>query len=142
MKDKDNGSNPVQKMMPKVEHMASAVMEKVSEFGESVSDTANTVMGRVSEFGGTVSDRANAAVTSVGGSMKGLAGTLREKSPDVVAPYAERAAVGLEQAGAYLKKESIGEILDDFVSLVQRHPVPLLMFGIGLGYMLSRRRKG
>jgi len=123
MKDKGNGTNPIAKMMPKAEHMASAVMERVSEFGD------------------TVSDKANAAVTGMGGSMTDLASTLREKSPEAVAPYVQKAAAGLEQAGAYLKRESIGEIVDDFVSLVQRHPLPLLMVGIGIGFVLSRRRR-
>lgn len=151
----DAVASKAESMANTVKDRAHELREKASEFGETlsekastamhtVSDKANTAMHTVSDKAssamGTVTEKANSAMTSMGESMTGLAETIREKSPEAVAPYARRAAAGLEQAGTYLEQGTIGDMVDDITGLVHRHPLLVLVTGLGLGYMLSRRR--
>jgi hypothetical protein len=121
MTAKDNNKTSAQGMLATAEHLASTVKEKASELG------------------GNVSEKANAAVSNVGETMTGLAGALRDKAPAAVAPYVEKAAAGLEHTGAYLKKGTVGELVDDFSSLIHRHPVPVLLTGVAVGFLMARK---
>ena len=50
------------------------------------------------------------------------------------------AASELEKAGSYLKKRNIEDIGGDFTGLIRKYPVQSAMVGLGLFYLLSRRR--
>jgi uncharacterized protein YjbJ (UPF0337 family) len=50
------------------------------------------------------------------------------------------AAKHLEAAGAYLQEKRLADIATDFARLVRKYPVQSLLFGLGLGYLLTRRR--
>lgn len=158
----NNVKNMSEAVVSKAENLAGTVKDKAyelrdkaSELGENLSEKASTAMHTASDKAssamhtvsdkasvamGTVTDKANSAMTSMGESMTGLAETLREKAPVAVAPYARRAAASLEQAGTYLEQGTIGDMVDDITGLVHRHPLLVLVTGLGLGYMLSRRR--
>src|SRR6266542_2414732 len=44
----------------------------------------------------------------------------------------------LEGAGAYLQEKGMGQITGDLTALVRRYPVPSLLIGLGIGYLLGR----
>lgn len=50
------------------------------------------------------------------------------------------AAKRLEAAGSYLQEKRLADIANDFVGLVRKYPVQSLLFGLGLGYLLTRSR--
>lgn len=111
-------------VMVQAEHLASAVKDGVVHAGESVSATANS------------------AVASVGGTMSGMANSIRQHTPAAVAPYTEKATAGLQHAGEYLQHGSIGGMAEDLTQVVRRHPVPSLLIGATLGFLLGRKLRG
>jgi hypothetical protein len=97
------------------------------------------MLSQVEHLAVTIKDKANAAVAGVGETMSGMAESLRGHSPASLAPYTEKAAAGLEQAGSYLKRGSIGGIVDDLSGIIRRHPVPAMLTGVAVGFMLARK---
>jgi hypothetical protein len=51
---------------------------------------------------------------------------------------ADRTARGLEDAGRYLQEEGLSGMADDFTDLIRRNPIPAVLIGIGLGFMIAR----
>lgn len=100
-------------------------------------DLATTVKDKASQFGTTVSDKANAAVTSVGEKMSDMGHALSEKLPTSLAPYAD----SIEKAGQYLQRQDLGDFVDDVSGIIRRHPMPAMMTGIALGFLLARTAK-
>lgn len=48
------------------------------------------------------------------------------------------AAKRLETAASYLRENRLADIAADFAGLVRKYPVQSLLFGLGLGYLLTR----
>jgi hypothetical protein len=100
---------------------------------------ASTVREKASELGSQVSERANAAVTSMGGTISQVANQLRGGNiPSSVAPYADRAAESLDRAGQYLQQRELSDFVDDVSGMIRRNPIPSVLTGIALGFLLAR----
>jgi ElaB/YqjD/DUF883 family membrane-anchored ribosome-binding protein len=97
--------------------------------GEAVSNAA-TAAGK----------SADKLASATGASVKHLGETIREKGPqDGVLAGATR-AVGntLEEGGKYLEQEGISGMMDDVTELIRRNPVPAVLVGIGIGFLIGR----
>jgi hypothetical protein len=117
-----------------VEEAAESLRDKAEHFASNVKDKA-------SELGSTVADRANSAVNTVGERISDVAGALRDKAPSSLAPYADRAADTLERAGSYLQHSDFGDFFDDVSGIIRRHPVPAMLTGVALGFILARNSR-
>jgi hypothetical protein len=47
-------------------------------------------------------------------------------------------AKGLEQGGRYLQKEGVTGMADDLSDMIRRNPIPAVLVGIGIGFMLAQ----
>jgi len=47
-------------------------------------------------------------------------------------------AHGFERTGQYLKDEGFTGMANDLTEMVRRNPLPALIFGIGVGFILAR----
>ena len=47
-------------------------------------------------------------------------------------------ASGLESTGQYLEKEGLQGMAEDVQGLIRRNPLPAVLLGIGLGYIIAR----
>jgi uncharacterized protein YjbJ (UPF0337 family) len=86
--------------------------------------------------------QASHATTAVGEKIGSLADVIREKAPHegAVGTAATAVAEKLDVAGSYLQKRSLEHIGGDLTALIRRHPVPSLLIGLGIGYLLGRTR--
>ena len=77
---------------------------------------------------------------SLGDQLESLAGVIRNYAPRTgsVSQAAMMAADQLEEAGYYLREESIQGMMDTVARLVRRYPLQSLLIGAGVGYLLSR----
>jgi hypothetical protein len=84
--------------------------------GETVRATAQDVASRLTEAAGGVTakaqETASTAASTVTDTVKGT--------------------------GAYLQGKDMGQITGDLTALVQRYPIPSLLIGLGIGYLLGR----
>jgi hypothetical protein len=104
------------------------------------SEVASNVTDKAKQAAADLGKRAEDATHTVGGGMKDLAGTIREKSPreGVFGSAASSVASGLECGGQYLQEQGVGGIAEDVTNLIRRNPIPALLIGIGLGFFLAR----
>ena len=95
---------------------------------------------KAKDVASAVGDKADTAVSSVGGGMQSLAGTIRDKGPSsgVLGGAASGVASALDTSGRYLEEQGLSGIADDMTHLIRRHPIPAVLIGIGLGYLLAR----
>jgi uncharacterized protein YjbJ (UPF0337 family) len=88
----------------------------VSRVGETVRATAQDVASRLTESAGEVT----------------------AKAQETAATAASAVADTVKGAGAYLQEKGMGQITGDLTALVRRYPVPSLLIGLGIGYLLGR----
>lgn len=117
----------------KAKDMTAASMEKAKEMASSAANAAGNAAT-------SVGHKAEEATSAVGSGMKALASTLHDKGPrDGMTGQASRSvAEALESSGRYLEEHGLQGIGDDLTNLVRRNPLPALLIGIGVGYMLAR----
>jgi hypothetical protein len=84
--------------------------------------------------------QAERAVGAVGSGMQSLAQNIREHSPEsgVVGSAASAVADTLERGGRYLETENLRGMGQDLTNLIRRNPIPALLIGVGLGFLLAR----
>jgi hypothetical protein len=120
------------------------VMDKAKDVASQVADRAKDVASgvaqRASDAASTVGQRAEDAASSVGGGMRSLAGTIREHTPreGMLGSASSAVSSTLESGGRYLQEEGLSGLLDDLTNLVRRNPIPALLVGIGIGFLLAR----
>jgi hypothetical protein len=69
-----------------------------------------------------------------------VAGTLRERGPQdgMLGTASGAVADRLDTAGRYLQEEGLVGMAEDVTELIRRNPIPAMLVGIGLGFMLAR----
>jgi hypothetical protein len=87
-----------------------------------------------------VGHRADEAAAAVGGGMKSLAGTIRENTPQggMFRSASGTVADTLEDSGRYLQEHGLSGLGRDLTNIVRRNPLPALLIGIGLGYLIAQ----
>jgi len=103
-------------------------------------DIAGNVADRAKDFAGNVGQRAEDGLGAVASGISSLAGTIRENTPQsgVLHDVGARVAEGLETSGRYLEREGFSGMADDLTDLIRRNPIPALLVGVGLGFLLAR----
>jgi hypothetical protein len=113
------------------------VAETVKDKAKQAAEFAREKAGQAGEF---VRDKAEQATTSAGKGMETLAGTIRDKGPQ--SGFMGRATSGvadtLDRTGQYLEEKGLGGMANDLTNLIRNHPLPAVLVGIGLGFMLAR----
>lgn len=101
---------------------------------------AETVGNKAKQAGEFVRDKADQAISSAGKGMESLAGTIREKGPQegILGRANSTVAGALDSTGKYLDEHGVGDMVGDMTSLIKNHPVPAILIGIGVGFMLAR----
>lgn len=135
-----HASDPINK----AENAGATVMDKAKEMASSavdtVKDAASSVAHSIGEAGSAVGDKANEATSAVGGGMKSLAGTIRQHRPHegMLGTASASVADSLESGGRYLQEEGLRGMADDVTNMIRRNPIPALLIGIGLGFLLAK----
>lgn len=87
-----------------------------------------------------MAEHVNEATAAVGSSLKSLAGAIREHTPHegVLGTASSAVANTLESGGRYLQHEGLSGIAADVTNLIRRNPIPAVLVGIGLGFLLAK----
>jgi hypothetical protein len=144
----------------------STAKDKVQNFGNSVgqaaTNAANNAADNVKNAAGYVQDRAKDAAcqvsksaedaasyfgqraedatTAVGGRLKAAGDALRHNVPQdgTLGQASSAVAKTLEDTGSYLEREGLQGISHDMTNLIKRNPIPALLIGVGLGFLVAR----
>jgi uncharacterized protein YjbJ (UPF0337 family) len=79
-------------------------------------------------------------ISAVGEKMGSLAGVIREKAPHegTMGTTATTVAEKLDAAGSYLQAKNLDHMMGDLSDVLRRYPIPSLLVGLGIGYLLAR----
>jgi hypothetical protein len=112
-------------------------MDKAEQAGTDALDKARDAMGSAGE---AVGQAADAGAAAVGGGMKSLAGTVRQQGPHegMLGDATTAVAKGLEQGGKYLQNEGLTGMAEDLGELIKRNPIPAVLVGVGIGFILAQ----
>jgi ElaB/YqjD/DUF883 family membrane-anchored ribosome-binding protein len=116
-----------------LEHQASNIADQAKSVAQNVGDKAK-------QAGEYVRDKADQGTSQVGKGMESLAGTIRDQGPKsgLLGKATSGVADTLDSAGRYLDQQGMSGMVDDLTSMIKNHPVPAMLIGIGLGFMLAR----
>jgi hypothetical protein len=130
---------------------SSAVAEKGKEAAESAqgfvagaAEKAKEVAAAAAQKAGDaasfIGEKAEQATAGVGCGMESLAGTVREHTPvsGMLHSAGEAVASTLESGGRFLQQEGLKGMAEDFTGLIRRNPIPAVLVGIGLGFLIAR----
>jgi hypothetical protein len=124
------GTGPITE---KAREAASTVAEKGKEMASSAAQTAQEAATHAGQ-------RADEATASVGHGIRSFAGALREKLPHegMLGSASSTVADTLDRSGRYLEEEGLRGLASDVTDLVRRYPIPALLIGLGIGYLIAR----
>jgi hypothetical protein len=128
----------------KAKDLACAVGQTASDVASNIGHKAGEMASTVSEKAGnvasTIGQKAEDTTAAVGSGMKNLAGTLREKLPHegMLGSASSAIASTLESSGRYLQEEGLRGMASDLTNLIRRNPIPALLVGIGIGFLIAR----
>jgi len=117
----------------KAKDTASGLMEKARDAASNVGQTASNVASNVGQ-------KAESATASMGSGIRSMAETVREKGPEsgFLGSASKSVAGALEGAGSYLEEKNLSGMADDLTNMIRRNPIPALLVGVGLGFLLAR----
>jgi uncharacterized protein YjbJ (UPF0337 family) len=125
------------------DHAEQEVERRLKEFGDKTSGVVANITAKAQELGATAANKANEAATVVGEKIGSLANVIRENAPHegAVATAATAVVDGLESASSYLREKKFEHLAKDVTALIRTYPVQSLLMGVGLGYLLARRKR-
>jgi uncharacterized protein YjbJ (UPF0337 family) len=108
--------------------------------GASQEGTAEDAKKTVEETAASAAAMASQPISAVGEKIGSLAGVLREKAPHegAVGTAATTVAEKLDAAGSYLQERNVDHMMSDLSGMIRRYPVPSLLVGLGIGYLIAR----
>jgi len=112
-------------------------LKKAQQVGSEAADKAKDA---VKAAGEAVGEAADAGAAAVGGGLKSLAGTIRQQGPHEgsLGEATSVVAKGLEKSGRYLQDEGLSGMAEDLSELIRRNPIPAVLVGVGIGFMLAQ----
>jgi len=133
----ERGKEAVGEATQRAKEEGASMMEKVKD---TVKDTASQVGQTVGNVATTVGHKAEDATASVGKGMENLGRKVREKGPEsgFLGKATEGIAGALETGGKYLGDKNLSGMGEDITNLIRRNPLPAVLLGIGLGFLLAR----
>jgi len=95
------------------------------------------------EMAASAADKAAQSMSAVGEKIGSLADVIRDKAPHegAMGSAATTVANKLEAAGSYLQEKKVDHMVGDLTSMIRRYPIPALLIGLGLGYLLAGRTR-
>jgi len=127
-----------------VKNVAGEAYDKAKGVAGDAYDKAKDLAGKAGDATSsamhTVGQKADDVVSAVGGKVQGLAGSVRDAGPKegMLGTATRAVADTMENTGKYLENQGVSGMMGDFTDLIKRNPVPALLIGIGVGYLLGR----
>ncbi len=125
--------------MATANHRQKPVGSSFEEQSRSTCDSPS-IVSKARDAANYVSAKAEQATKAVGAGLESLGGMIREHEPSQGAAHdaGEAVADKLKGAGRYLEGHGLSGIGEDVTNLIRQNPVPALLIGIGIGFLISR----
>jgi hypothetical protein len=72
--------------------------------------------------------------------MQTAADRVREYTPDsgMLGSASRGVADAIDSAGKYVEDKNLSGMMDDMTGLIKRNPIPALLLGLGIGFLIGR----
>jgi hypothetical protein len=121
-------------------NMADHAKDLAADAAAKAKEVGSTVAQKVGDASSYIGKKADDATSAVGSGMKSVAGAIRDKTPDngMIGAAGSAVASTLEQGGRYLEEQGLSGVGNDLTNLIRRNPLPAVLIGIGVGYLVAR----
>lgn len=118
----------------------SSVESAATQAGESVQQAASAAMNKGQELASTASKRMDEATAALGERVRSAGSSLRERGPHdgMLGTATSSVADSLEHTGRYIQEEGLVGMAEDVTELIRRNPIPAMLVGVGIGYLLAK----
>jgi hypothetical protein len=122
-----------------VGNLADKAREAEGQVADRVKDFASQSADRAKDFGKSATNMADSATAKVGSRVESMADKLRDSAPreGMVHDAATKVADTLEKGGRYLQAEGLSGMAGDLTNVIRRNPIPAVLVGIGVGYLIA-----
>jgi ElaB/YqjD/DUF883 family membrane-anchored ribosome-binding protein len=119
---------------------AHAVGQKAGQAAQAVGQAAQAVGHSAEQAAHAVGHKAEDATAAVGSGFQTLADKVRQQGPDhgMLGKATQTVASSLDDAGKYIEDKNLSGMVDDVSGLIKRNPIPALLVGIGVGFLIGR----
>ncbi len=107
---------------------------------QKAKDAAGPLTQKAGEAASMVGRKVDDATSAVGASVSSFADRLRSSAPQegMLGQAAQGVADTLKQGGRYLQEGGLSGMVEDVGDLIRRNPVPAVLIGLGLGFLIGR----
>jgi hypothetical protein len=118
----------------------SAVQDAAHAAGQKAQELAHTAGEKVRDATHSAGHKAEEATASLGGTLKTAADTVRAHTPNegMFGRASNAVAGALEHGGQYLQDRNLSGMADDLTGMIRRNPIPAVLLGVGLGFLIGR----
>jgi hypothetical protein len=120
----------------KAKDIADKAGDKAKDAADKAQGWVETAKDKASDVAGAAKDKADSATQSVGRGMETAADKVRQYAPS--GRVTESVAGAIERSGEYLEEKGLSGVADDLVELIRKNPIPALLIGFGVGFLVSR----
>jgi uncharacterized protein YjbJ (UPF0337 family) len=113
------------------------------EAGRQPNEKSGEMGVAAEEMTAAVSEKAGQSMSAVGEKIGSLAEIIRERAPHegAMGSAATTVANKLDAAGSYLQGKDVDHMMGDLTGMIRRYPIPALLIGLGIGYLLAGRAR-
>lgn len=139
-----SAKNKVQEMGNSAAQAANTAAENVrqaaSSAAEQVKNYADSAAKGAANAGSYLDARAGDATAAIGGGLRAAGDAIRQNAPHEgrLGQASSAVAQSLSDTGEYIEREGLQGIGNDLTCLIKRNPIPALLLGIGLGFLVAR----
>ena len=128
-KAKDTAHNVADKARDAAHTVADSTRDMASQAGQAVSSAASAVGKKAEDW-----------TAAAGHKVESLGDSVRHQGPNsgVLGKASEGLAEGLESVGGYMSDKNLSGMMGDVTDLIKRNPIPALLVGLGIGYLLGK----
>lgn len=123
----------------KKEHI-NQTRDAASQTAERAEDTLNKAGETAQKAAAVVGDTAEELTAQAGKGVQCAADTVRKQGPNegMLGDATQAVANTLDSTGKYLEDKNLSGMVDDVNGLIKRNPLPAVMIGLGIGFLIGR----
>jgi len=116
------------------------VQEAAHTAGQKAQDIVQTAGQKAQDLAHTAGHKAEDATASFGKTLETAADKVRGNAPreGMLGQASEAVASTLEKSGRYLEDKNLSGMADDMTEMIRRNPIPAVLIGVGLGFLIGR----
>ena len=132
-KNRDDFRSEAGQAFDRAKDLAADAVQKGKDFAGPLADKAG-------EAASMVGKKVDQATSAVGSGMKNVADRIKGAGPHdgYLGQATQTVADTIKEGGEYLEHGGLSGMTKDVTNLIRRNPVPAVLLGLGLGYLIGR----